>query len=427
MATKVDTLLEFYAKLLSDVGVFDKDGGGLLFYNHAVDDARPVTINGTRLCLPTRELVRDGDWNARTAFHPLSEQINQGPSPVLNAFKSYVTEVLKGRFQVIALELAELAADAKRHKALTTKSAKFLTGLVGFDDTTATALHKVFKQVSEVPEKRMIGIFLQNGGTPGALRSCNVAFPILDGAESEQTEEFFGVKMPRKTKDKQLIVTLLQYVLGNAKDYASEVKISDAPYFETLLLSFQALAKRVNGLIDLHGKACPDLQALRFDLEWAVWLEDFNTFVEKYGVAVPALPGNVGFDPEPEDDEEVAEVRSPFEATADQVGETSDLPWYKDGEKRDVPSRNGGSGLLGDRTVAEDTRGAATRQPDRELSVSEVLRNAKRREEPGSRGLFDRDNGRDSGIRLGGRDSGRGGFGGGRSGGGLGGSRGKAW
>lgn len=428
MSTKLDSLLDFYLKLLLDVGVFDKDGQGLLSYDHG-GTPHPVSLNGTRLCLPTREIVRDGDWTARTAFHPMSEQINQGPSPVLNALKAYIVERIKPVYKLIAVELAELVADHSRHKGLSTKAAKFMKPLVGFDDTTTKTLEKVLKRTNaDIPEKRLVSIFLQNGGGNGVLRSCSVSFPVMDDAENEDTTTFFEVTMPRKTKDKALIVGLLKYVLGDAADFTGEVKSGDAPYFESLLISFRKVAEHLNGLIDLHSAACPVLKDFRFHLEWTDVLEKFSEFCEKYGVAVPALPGNVGIDPEPEDEEEEQPSRSVFDATADKVG-AIDLPFSKEGEER---GSAGGSlyrsSAAHSRDRDESDRGVDTRRSDSSgMSISDILRNGGRDRDRDS-GLDTRRSSRDRdpfsrrdeeprGIRLGSdRDSGLGSLGRGGSG-----------
>lgn len=421
MSTKQDKLIDFYSKLLLDVGVFDKDGKGLLCFDKG-GDPHPVSLNGTRLCLPTRDLVRDGDWTVRTAFHPLSEQINQGPSPVLNAFKAYIIERVKPVFRAIAMELAELVADSTRHKGLTTKASKFMKPLVGFDDTTTKTLEKVFKKTnSDIPEKRLISIFLQSSTGKGVLRSCNVSFPILDEADTDVTETFFEVTMPRKTKDKALIVSLLRYVLGNSEDLSSDVKSGDAPYFESLLKSFKKIAEHLNGLMDLHSAGCPDLKALpRFDLEWTDVLDEFPEFAEKYGVAVPALPGNVGIDPDEEDEEEVP-AGSAFEITADKVGEI-DLPFSRQGEDRSRAGSISRSSNALDSPDRQVDRGVDRGRSNSEQSISDILRGGRSAERDSglslgnsrrdNRDLFSRRDEEPTGIRLGGGGGARGGLGG---------------
>jgi hypothetical protein len=294
--SKQEAVLEFEANVLKDVGVFDASGEGFLSYL-ADDLPKPVTIGNKRLCLPTRQILDDGTWERRIAFAPLAEQISQGPSPVLNAYKEYVQLRLKETFKAVILALMELAIDQKRHKGLKADAAKFLQLLVEADQKTLDTLIRVLNAVAAAPEKRLVSLFLKNGGEGGALRSCVVSFPIMEDAAAEDTTTFFGVKMARKTKDKHLIVNLLEYVLGSEEERKAYTKSSndgEAPYFHSLLLSFHAMATHLNKLIDRHKAGCSSLDGLRFELAWTEQLVDFTNFAATHGRAIPVLPGNRG-------------------------------------------------------------------------------------------------------------------------------------
>lgn len=317
MTSKLETLVKFEADVLRDVGVFDATGEGLLSYM-ADDIPKPVVIANKRLCLTTREILSAGQWDNRIGFSPLSEQISQGPSPVLNAFKEYVQLRLKETFKAVALGLMELAIDTKRHKGLKADAAKFLTQVVEADQKTYDTLVRVLNAVAAAPEKRLVSLFLKNGGEHGALRSCVVSFPIMDDAAEEDTTTFFGVKMARKTKDKHLIVALLEYVLGGEEERKSFTKSSsdgEAPYFHSLLLSFHAMAARLNKLIDTHKAGVPQLADVRFELAWTEQLIDFTNFAATHSRAVPALPGNRG-----KERDEAAMRDDPYEQTGEDVG-----------------------------------------------------------------------------------------------------------
>lgn len=342
MSSKIETKLEFDRQLLLDVGVIDKEGNGYMSVNLA-GSLTPVTIGGKRLVLTTREMLREGEWDSRIPFHPLSEQITQGPSQILNSYKSWVVERTKETLIVILDALGELATDVKRQKGLSAKASAFLTAFTtnSFDATTLKTLRQVLKATSDVPEKRFINIFLQNGGANGALRTCQVSFPFTENDDENDPNTYFGVKMPRKTKDKAHIKSLIDYVLGDAEErntrYTKGVMGGDAPYLNSLLLSFQALGQRINELIDIHGAGCQNLKPLRLDMEWAAQLPKFDDFVRTYGVSVPALPGNVGIEDGEED--EKPKKASPFQAPAEAVGgkqsdRRDDTPPWEEREDR---------------------------------------------------------------------------------------------
>ncbi|MNQ02257.1 hypothetical protein D3C85_149260 [compost metagenome] len=414
--SKQEAVLEFSANVLKDVGVFDASGEGFLSYL-ADDLPKPVTIGPKRLCLPVRSILEDGQWERRIAFAPLAEQISQGPSPVLNAFKEYVQLRLKETFKVVIISLMELAVDQKRHKGLKADAAKFLQLLVEADQKTLDTLIRVLNAVGSAPEKRLVSLFLKNGGEGGALRSCVVSFPIMEDAAAEDTTTFFGVKMARKTKDKHLIVNLLEYVLGNEEERKAFTKSSndgEAPYFHSLLLSFHAMATHLNKLIDRHKAGCSSLDGLRFGLEWTEQLVDFTNFAATHGRAIPVLPGNRG----KERDEAIK--KEALELDADDLGlAEEDRPRRGDSDvrdrersRRDEPERERSwrdsrreepeeRGSRRDRDEREEP--SRSRDEDGGRSLSDILRGA------GRGGDDDRDRGRSSRDegRRGGRDGGR--------------------
>lgn len=401
MTSKLETLVKFEADVLRDVGVFDATGEGLLSYL-AGDIPKPVSIANKRLCLTTREILTAGQWESRIAFSPLSEQISQGPSPVLNAFKEYVQLRLKGTIKTLALGLMELAIDQKRHKGLKAEAAKFLTHVVEADQKTYDTLVRVLNAVGDAPEKRLVSLFLKNGGENGALRSCVVSFPIMDDADNEDTTTFFGVKMARKTKDKHLIVSLLNYVLGDEEERKSFTKSSsdgEAPYFHSLLLSFHAMATRLNKLIDIHKGGISHLADVRFELAWTEQLVDFTNFAATHSRAVPALPGNRG----KERDEASLKESTPFEQGADDVGLDEGR---RDSDLRDR-LRNRRDERREDRDDRRDRRDRREEPEERVdldggSSLADVLRHRREEDERG------RERGRYS-VRERGRDERRGG------------------
>jgi hypothetical protein len=412
--SKKEVVLEFEANVLKDVGVFDASGEGFLSYL-ADDIAKPVTIGPKRLCLPTAAILEDGQWERRIAFAPLAEQISQGPSPVLNAYKEYVQLRLKETFKAVIIGLMELAIDQKRHKGLKADAAKFLQLLVEADQKTLDTLVRVINALGTAPEKRLVSLFLKNGGEGGALRSCVVSFPIMDDAGAEDTTTFFGVKMARKTKDKHLIVNLLEYVLGNEEERKAFTKSSsdgEAPYFHSLLLSFHAMATHLNKLIDRHSPAVSSLSGLRFELAWTEQLVDFTNFAATHGRAIPVLPGNRG----KERDEAVK--KEALELGGDDLGLVEEDRPRRNSDERDRERNRRDEGTR--ERNWRDSRREEPEERDRDRERDRGSRDEER-DDSGGRSLAeilgrsgrDRDDDRDSGRgrrdegRRGGRDTGR--------------------
>lgn len=293
--SKLDDVNLFYSEQLMDVGVFDADGSGLLSYS-AGDSTKPVVLKKRRLCLPTHAILTAGDWETRIAFIPLSEQANCGPSEVLNAFKDYIRHALAERYSKVLMLLMNLAVNSDA-KSISPKSMSLLTTLADADAKTMDALKDILTATGTKPEKRIISILLKSNATSDYLRSCIVTFPIMADANDPDQSTFFGVKMPRKTKDKRLLVALLEYVFGTKggkEEYTFGSNDPTAPFYHSLLQSFEKMATHFNSIVDLHKGDIPGLEDLRFRLKWVDTLRTFPSFAASHSAIAPPTPGNRG-------------------------------------------------------------------------------------------------------------------------------------
>ncbi len=298
---KLKVLTEFYTKLLSDLGVYAADDGKL---SYVVREGvtTPITVDGKRLCLPTRENLRDLNLDSNVIFHPLSEQVVSGPSPIINALRDYITLRLTVTSSALAGELMTLASEPKRHAKLPSAARNILKVLAEADSKSVTVLNRVLDSVSNTPETRMYNIYLRSRGTkdkPNGIRTTAVSWPILDDASSETTETFNGIKMDRKTKDKRLVVGVLNYVLRGSDTSVEEQReftttISHAPYFHTLLQAFVSQATWLNDVIEMFQKHIPGIEGHMFKLDYLEEFSDYENFAHKIGSAAPLLPGNSG-------------------------------------------------------------------------------------------------------------------------------------
>lgn len=295
MSSSNERVISFYSRLMQDVGVFNADNSDLL--SVAVADAVvPVMVEGKRLCLPTAKRLRDEVSDDIVFFHPLAEHVNRGPSPVFNALKGWIHFSLTEKFKALAVELMELATTKERHKKLKSKQAQFLKDLADADATTHKALVKVVESLTLNTDRRLMTLYVKNGGLSSedkSLRSCIVSFPLLDEATNPDTTELYGVKMPRKTKDKALILALFGHILADEERralFSSGSVDLEAPYLHALLSSFYKMATWINTLCSLYESACPHLAEQKYNLDWVEDLEGFALF---RGV-IPSLAGNSG-------------------------------------------------------------------------------------------------------------------------------------
>ena len=204
--------------------------------------------------------------------------------------------------------LVELAADTARHKNLTPDQQVFLRGLPKADQKTAkavnnvsdgdlaTSLTNVLDANGSSPKHTVLHMFLKRSGNWKGRkykRVCIVNFPIM---EAEQTKDntIFGVKV--RAADKPAILNLFKYILPGSDEsetpynYGSDSGI--APYFDSLVHSFLAIAKQLNVTTDLFRDHINDemYNTLFIDTTWEDDVSDLNQFKGLMG----PMDGNIG-------------------------------------------------------------------------------------------------------------------------------------
>lgn len=289
-------IINFYKSVLADLNVDDPNDSGLLVLHFDGSD-RPVTVEGTRMALPTDEILRRESLDGITVFHPMAEAANMGESGVLKMLKDIIMLRCMYVIQSLVDDLGHVAASHDKHKKLGSKAARFLDGLGDFDDSSYKALQDVLKNIGREPDKRLFSIFLKRSSRDDDtfIRKAVVSFPIFDELDNGDLKTLFGVKMPRtSTKvDKMMIKRLFEYVLGDQETralYSYGSMDKEAPYLHALLTAFYKIATQTNRLVTIHRKHLKDPDALMMGLEWADFLDNFAL----YRGVIPPQRGNKG-------------------------------------------------------------------------------------------------------------------------------------
>jgi hypothetical protein len=152
-------ILEFYETLLDSVDIKDIDGEGMLsaFYNGSFN---PVTVGGKRLCLPTTDILRSGDWSERTAFHPLCEKITNAESPVLKFLKDAIGLRIDRTSIALLKSLMHTACSPELHKKIGgPKAAAYLKHCAGVTKNTYPIFVKILDACNK-PEYRVVNFYL---------------------------------------------------------------------------------------------------------------------------------------------------------------------------------------------------------------------------------------------------------------------------
>lgn len=261
----------------------------------------PVTVDGARLAVPTPERLRFGDWSGTVAFHPLSENLVRGESPVLRVFKNLMVIRLHTVIHELLHQLTTLGFETHRHSSLSPKAQEFLSALPDVDKKSVEAMLEIIEAAApDSHSNRIVTMFVKRNGQYRGNRYSRVAvvsFPLLEQFEQANNGTVVGVKLRRK--DFHNFQNLIQYIFPDALDmdkYSAPSSSMVAPNFDALLQAFLKLARRLNYVVETHREHLEDADSLLIDTSWEDQVGDLSSFNGQ----IPSLSGNEGDLLEPE-------------------------------------------------------------------------------------------------------------------------------
>ena len=283
---------QFYERLLKSLSL-DIDPSGLVGMK-LEDQVIPCTVQKHRLALPTQTRIRSGEWDGLVAFHPLSENVARGVSPVLKKLRDLINYRLNSVAMVLMEELMAIASDRSYQDKLKPDQGSLLETLNMADEKTYKAMQSIFDNLSTGGPRSLVNLYMKRGGKLGAEKFSRLAvvnFPISDELDDEKPE-VFDKKLTRK-RDKRMIRNLFYWVFPEADSleyYSCGSNSMISPYFESLCLAYVKVAKELNRVTGLFKQHLDDPDGLHIDLSWTEALPH----LEMYRDVIPPLEGNQG-------------------------------------------------------------------------------------------------------------------------------------
>lgn len=290
-------LNEIYTRILAALRV-EPTPEGLLSYV-ALDGPTPLMVTDPsdpakkrRLALATQEILAAADWDHVVPFHPLSEHLNRGVSPVMNTLVRTgmirLTEVISSLIH----QLLELAVDQSRHAKVSPAAQGILSALPNVDKKTLTNIMELLARVDMSPDRRLISMYLKRKGVYRGITSrlCVVSFPIMDQLTNDD-RKIWGVSL--RVKDIEALEALMQFILPNCDNpetYSAPSDSKAAPYFESFLDAYEKVATQLNKVIHVNRKELQMVEQLKTTMHWENLAEDLLA----HRSDIPALEGNKG-------------------------------------------------------------------------------------------------------------------------------------
>lgn len=306
-------LNQLYKSILESLDMAVDDAG--LISRVFDGEAIPAECQGKRLALPTPERIRSGNWEGLQPFHPVSESVTRGESPVIKRLRLFVNLRLTETICELMQNLVEIAADSDAHGKLDPNQAEFLTRAPDANQHTVDDFEKVLRKASTSGPNRIVSVYLKRGGQLKGTKHSRLAvasFPVTD--EFGDDKVIFGHTF-RSKKNARAFQQIFDYLLPNAKDVEAYSYGSDsmtAPYFHALMMAYVKVAKQLNKTIRLFKKHLDDAKELMIDVSWAKHMDN----LAEYRDLIPTLSGNEG---EPVAGDDGGEVQHHRHATSPEL------------------------------------------------------------------------------------------------------------
>jgi len=292
-------LITLYTQLLDTAGL-SVTSDGCVSVKPLVEgeEARPFTVKGKRLVLPTTAHLKNPTQKT-VVFHPLLENLNRGESEVFAEYRKAL--VLRVNLAVIDLiqDLLILTASPSQHNVLNPDQTEVLSILKGANNKTVEAFRDIVEKIpTDQLYRRVVKFFMKPSGKVGDkayTRLGVVSFPLYEALCKDEKVE--GVKLA--DKHREILKKAFEYVLPNldkAHEYSRGSNSHVAPMFDAMMQAMSAVFQPISAIQRLFtGTKIPDLfeNTYSFSSDWWEDMQNLDALLVEVR-KVPMQPGNEG-------------------------------------------------------------------------------------------------------------------------------------
>lgn len=291
-----DQILDYYLIMLA-IGWCEADEDGNISLVQG-DEKFPATISGKRVVLPTRDQMKNKDWEHRIGFHPLRESFNNGISEILSNMRDLFVQRLNTTTAYLMQELIDIGRNTEGQKDRTAEQNQVLNALTKCSDTTASSFNSLQKKTRGGSDTdQFVSLFIKKGGmVRGSTygRAAIVTFPIYQKLVAGE-EKINGVKI--LAKDRDMLMKLFKFIFPSIDEvdgYNVGVNSKNAPWMEALM---RGTIKVATDLVNVSEPYLPIVQIpylLQFPEQMHEWITIFDDkdLTQRLADSIPNLTGN---------------------------------------------------------------------------------------------------------------------------------------
>lgn len=288
-------LNKLYESILAFAGIHvDEKGYAYSLYK---THREPFHVKGMPLALPYNENLKNFQPGEMIIFHPLSENIAQGESEIIEKLRFAINIKLNYTFGLIAQSLLLIVHNVATHKKLTPDQTDLVIDLNSVDQTSMEKFTSLMlASIKNAPESCFLNIFLKRGARlhdKKYSRAGIVNFNLYNELK-EDKDTVAGVKL--RSKDKELFLQLYRYIFPNidqpqSYDYGSESHT--APFLDALMKTGLNIASRFNDILELFESEIDSADQLVFNADWVSDFDNLDALLPEIR-RIPMQQGNEG-------------------------------------------------------------------------------------------------------------------------------------
>lgn len=291
-----DEILDHYITML-ELGwcVVDEEGN----VSMVVGDVNlPATIDGKRIVLPTRDQMKNRDWEHRLGFHPLRESFNKGISPILSNMRDLYVQRLNTSIAYLMQEFVAIGKNTDGQKDLTTEQSQVLNALTHCNENTVKTFDSLRKKTLSSPTAdQFVNVFIKKGGVVNGQtfgRAAITTFPIYQKLV-EGVDKINGVKITGK--EREMFTKMYQFIfkdIDKVDGYNVGVSSKTAPFMEALMRGTIKVANEIDSVAEPYLPIVPLPYFITFPEKMNDWIEIFDDKDKAQLLAdsIPNLSGN---------------------------------------------------------------------------------------------------------------------------------------
>lgn len=300
-----DALRKFYESFLPVLGlsIDDHDFINSFFLDSEGNkEPMPMMVNNMGVIFPTDSVLREGKWNDRVGFHPISESVTRGISPMLVSMRTALRFKIFQAIFFIGSNLIRVTKES-REGAIKNMPANLVEALGKLPKTVDAKTLSFFSKViaaDNEKERAVVKICIKrNGSILGTdyKRTTSVYFPIYEElvkAIDDKESEFWGITAARKS-DLSVVKEILEIILPDIDDenrYSVGTFVNVAPYLDCFIRAGASVQDSLNGAMDLLGSYIPSNVRAAFHAS-TDWVEELSDNREMRNI-IPPLKFNEG-------------------------------------------------------------------------------------------------------------------------------------